>query len=366
MIESTFSYDSVEMSPDGREVIILDQSLLPAQEKFLHMTTSEQVFFAITLQKVRGPIAVGLAAAFGLAVSLNRFKANNLKQLETEFIRIKRSLYINRPNTATLLCLMDRMEACFFETKSKIEPKEKKSIEVIKNALLAEARSIKLEDVKKCQSISESGAELINRGDTILTFGNAGHLATARYGTALGPIYVAQQKGFAPKVYTCETRPMLYGSRLMAYELNQAGIDVTLICDDMAAVVLSQKKIDKIFVGADRVAANGDVVSVPGTNGLAIIAKHYNIPFYVLVTSDTLSSDAVTGDDFQIDESPAYEITEMYFSKPVAPKGIKVYNPSYDITDSSLVKAYITDKGVFKKPEQLKNIISDDTISQSV
>lgn len=351
MIESAFAYDSVEMSPDGREVIILDQSLLPAQEKFLHITTSEQVFFAITLQKVRGPIAVGLAAVFGLAVSLNRFKAYNLKQLETEFIRIKRSLYINRPNTATLLSLLDRMEACFFETKSKIEPKEKKSIEVIKNALIAEARSIKMEDVRKCQSISEKGAELIKRGDTILTFGNAGHLATARYGTSLGPIYVAQQKGFSPKVYTCETRPMLYGSRLMAYELNQSGIDVTLICDDMAALVLSQKKIDMVFVGADRIARNGDVLNVPGTSALAIIAKHYNVPFYVLATSDTLSEDAATGDDFQIDESPAYEMTEMYFNKPVGPKGIKVYNPSYDITDSSLVTAYITDKGIIKSED---------------
>ncbi|MDD2595479.1 MAG: S-methyl-5-thioribose-1-phosphate isomerase [Bacteroidales bacterium] len=354
MLASVFSYDSVELSANGREVIILDQTLLPNQEKFLHLTTAEQVFFAITLLKVRGAPAIGIAAAFGLAMSINRFKAKNVEALEKEFLRVKRYLYISRPTAVNLMWALDKMERCFYVTKSKLDDKDKKPIEVIKNALIAEARSIKLEDTRMCLSISENGCNLLKPGVGILTHCNAGHLAVSRYGTALGPIYLAQQQGYAPRVYVDETRPLLQGARLTAYELMNAGIDTTLICDDMASIVMSQGKIDIVLVGCDRVAANGDVANKIGTSGVAILAKHYGIPFYSLGPTSTIDFNCPSGDNIVIEERASYEVTDMYFSKPSAPEGVKVYNPSFDITPAELITGIVTERGIYKPNELTK------------
>ncbi len=355
-VKSVFPYDSVELSPNGREVIILDQSQLPNQERFLHLTTAEQIFYAITRLKVRGAPAIGIAAAFGLAMCVNRFRTRSLQALEKEFLRVKHYLYISRPTAVNLMWALDRMERCFYTAKQSLDDAEEKhAIEVVRNALTAEARSIKEEDVAMCEAISELGFSLLRPGCGILTHCNAGHLAVSRFGTALGPIYLAQQQGYSPRVYCDETRPLLQGARLTAYELTKAGIDTTLICDNMAATLMSQGKIDLVFVGCDRVAANGDVANKIGTSSVAIVAKYYKVPIYVFAPTSTIDLDCRSGAEIIIEERPAFEVTDMYYSKRMAPKDVRVYNPAFDVTPASLIAGIVTEKGILK-PRDIKNL----------
>lgn len=355
MNRSVFPYDSVDLSPDGREVIVLDQTLLPNQEKFLHLTTPEQIFFAITLLKVQGAPAIGITGALGLAMCLNRFKARNIDAFEREFLRVKRYLYISRPAAANLMWALDRMERCFYTTLSKIETDNSHAVSVVKNALVAEARSIKLEDTKMCQAISENGLKLLKPGCGIITHGNAGHLSVSRFGTALGPIYFAQQMGYSPRVFVDETRPQLQGARLAAYELMREGVDTTLICDNMAAHLMSLGKIDFVFVGCVRIAENGDVANVIGTSQLAAAAKYYKVPFYVLAPTNTIDFTCKSGQSMVVEERPSYEVTDTYYNKTCSPKGIMVFNPAIDVTPAELIKGIVTEQGIFK-PEELKNL----------
>ncbi|MBR3030836.1 MAG: S-methyl-5-thioribose-1-phosphate isomerase [Bacteroidales bacterium] len=346
-MKSFFENDAVELTQDGKELIILDQTLLPNQEKYIHITTAEQLFYAITLLKVRGSHAIGISAALGLAMCMNRFETNDLRVLEKEFLRVKKYLVISRPSAVDLFTDLNRMESCFYEQMSAAE-ESGEAIGRIKERLTAEARNIKLEKIRTCLAIAEYGFGLMKPGACIMTYCNAGHLAVSRYGTALGPIFLAQENGYMPKVFVCETRPLLQGARLTAYELGKAGVDATLICDNMASIVMSRKKVDMIFVGADTVAANGDVVNKVGTSGLAILAQHYGVPFYVLCPSQTIDSNRPTGFDVKIEERPGYEVTEMYFEKPSAPIGTKVYNPAFDVTPASMITGIITENGIYK------------------
>ena len=355
-MKSVFPYDSVELSPNGREVIILDQTQLPVQERFIHLTTAEQIFYAITRLKVRGAPAIGIAAAFGLAMCVNRYRTKSLSALEKEFLRVKRYLYISRPTAVNLMWALDRMERCFYACKQSLGTvDDRHAIEVVRRVLTDEARAIKDEDIRMCERICENGFTLMRPGCGILTHCNAGHLAVSRYGTALGPIYLAQQQGYSPKVYCDETRPLLQGARLTAYELTKAGIDVKLVCDNMAATLMSQGKIDLVFVGCDRVALNGDVANKIGTCGLAVIAKYYKVPLYVFAPTSTIDLDCAGGSDIVIEERPAFEVTDMYFSKPMAPKGIPVYNPAFDVTPAALVTGIVTENGILR-PKDVRNL----------
>ena len=355
-MKSVFPYDSVELSPNGREVVILDQTQLPNQERFLHLTSAEQIFYAITRLKVRGAPAIGIAAAFGLAMCVNRYRTRTVQALENEFLRVKHYLYISRPTAVNLMWALDRMERCFYAAKQNLEnADEKHAIVALRKALTAEARAIKADDVRMCETISKFGFSLLHPGCGILTHCNAGHLAVSKFGTALGPIYLAQQKGYLPRVYCDETRPLLQGARLTAYELSKAGIDVTLICDNMAATLMAQKKIDFVFVGCDRVAANGDVANKIGTHGVAIVAKYFKVPLYVFAPTSTIDLDCVSGSEIIIEERPAFEVTDMYYSKPMAPKGVRVYNPAFDVTPASLISGIVTEKGILK-PREIRNI----------
>ena len=355
-MKSIFPFDSVELSANGREVIILDQTQLPTQEKFLHLTTAEEIFYAITRLKVRGAPAIGIAAAFGLAMCVNRFKTRSFAALEKEFLRVKHYLYISRPTAVNLMWALDRMERCFYSTKQGLDTAEEKhAIEVMRTALTAEARTIKADDVQMCEAISEQGVSLLRPGCGILTHCNAGHLAVSRFGTALGPIYLAQQQGFSPRVYCDETRPLLQGARLTAYELTKAGIDVTLVCDNMAATLMAQKKIDFVFVGCDRVAANGDVANKIGTSGVAIIAKYYKVPLYVFAPTSTIDLECRSGAEIIIEERPAFEVTDMYYSKRMAPKDVRVYNPAFDVTPAALIAGIVTENGIIR-PRDIKNL----------
>jgi len=225
-----------------------------------------------------------------------------------------------------------------------------RSIKEIKELLYKESIEIRNEDIRMCKAISEYGLTLIKSGDTILTHCNAGPLATSKYGTALGPILLGAERGIKLSVFASETRPLLQGARLTSYELYKAGVDVTLICDNMAATLMKNGWIQACFVGCDRIAANGDTANKIGTSGMAIIAKYYGVPFYVLGPTSTIDLDCKTGSDIKIELRDPDEIKKKFYEKPMAPDKVKCYNPAFDITDNSLITAIITQKGICLPP----------------
>lgn len=341
---------NVKLENDGKSVTILDQTRLPNEILYEKITTAEQTFDAIKKLKVRGAPAIGIFAAMGLAVC-----ANGIYEDGEEFVEsIERTAeYINcaRPTAVNLSWALKRMVGAAKENcgKSRAE-----MLEILKN----EALKIQNEDIKTCKKISQYGLQLVKSGDGILTHCNAGPLATSKYGTGLGPIILGLEQGMSFSCYVDETRPLLQGARITALELKNAGADVTLICDNMAAAVMKQGKINAVFVGCDRVASNGDTANKIGTSAAAIIAKHYNVPFYVFCPSSTVDFNCETGDDIRIELRNGDEIREMYFKEPAAPE-VECYNPSFDVTDSSLITAIVTEKGVCYPPfkESLKQTL---------
>ena len=225
-----------------------------------------------------------------------------------------------------------------------------KSVAQIKEMLHAECEAIKDEDVAMCRAIGEYALSLIKDGDGILTHCNAGQLATSKYGTALSPIHLGREKGMNFRVYTDETRPLLQGARLSAFEMVADGVDTTVICDNMASQVMKNGWVNAVFVGCDRVAANGDACNKIGTSGVAILAKHYGIPFYVLGPTSTIDMSIASGDDIVIEQRPAHEVTEMWYKQRMAPEGVKVYNPAFDVTEAELITAFITERGILRPP----------------
>lgn len=332
-MDKFFEYDAVEWNAERTGVRIIDQTRLPHEEVFLTLTTPEEIYQAIYLLKVRGAPAIGVAAAFGMYVSVLPIDGP-MEHFVAEFRRIKQYLQSSRPTAVNLSYALERMESC-------LERNIALGLEGVKKALLAEAEAIKEEDVQMCRAIAENGLTLMKPGVRILTHCNAGHLAVSRYGTALGPIHLAQQRGLNPKVWVDETRPLLQGARLTAYEMVKNGVDATLICDNMAASVMAKGEVDMIFVGCDRVAANGDAANKIGTMSLAVLAKHFGVPFYVLGPSSTIDMNCATGRDIVIEERPASEVTDF---------NIKVYNPAFDVTPAELISGIITEKGIFRAP----------------
>ena len=235
----------------------------------------------------------------------------------------------------------------------------------IKAALKEEALAIHREDIAQNKAISEYGLSLLKPGDGLLTHCNAGPIATSEYGTALGPILLGQEKGYGFKVFADETRPLLQGARLTAFELHRAGVDVTLICDNMASMVMKNGWVQACLVGCDRVAANGDAANKIGTSGVAILANHYGIPFYVCAPMSTIDMNCPTGNDIEIELRPNHEITEMWYEKRMAPEGVKVYNPAFDVTDHELITGIITEHGIARPPytESLKQLFTEGSIS---
>ncbi len=353
-MEPVLPFETVELSSSGREVIIMDQTLLPHQEKYLHLTTAEQVFYAITLLKVRGGSAIGTLAAMGLAVCINRFRTKSVADLEKEFFRVKKYLYISRPSATGLMWSLDRMENRFQTALSESGDGTPDAVKTIKRALLDEAESIKKDDIEIWASLSEYGFPLLFPGVSVLTQGGTGNLSVSRYGSLFRPLYLALQKGYAPKVYVNETRPLLGGARYEAYELMKSGVDTTLLCDNAVLSLMQQRKIDFVFTGAERIAANGDCKNSVGTATLAVLAYHCRIPFYVLAPYSTIDFNCNDGNEMELEMRPSYEVTDMYYGKPMAPKGIEVYNPAFDITPAGLITGIITEKGILR-PEELKN-----------
>ncbi|MCQ6558599.1 S-methyl-5-thioribose-1-phosphate isomerase [Paenibacillus mendelii] len=322
---------------------LLDQRLLPEETVYLPLTGVEEVWEAIRHLKVRGAPAIGIAAAYGVIFgsrSVDAGKSEWLAAVNESAARLATS----RPTAVNLFWALDRMKARAAELAgSSLE------LEACKDALLIEAIAIQSEDEETNRLIGEHALTLFEDGMGVLTHCNAGGLATAKYGTALAPFYLAQEKGISLKVFADETRPVLQGARLTAFELHQAGVDVTLICDNMAGMVMSKGWINAVIVGTDRVAANGDVANKIGTYSVAVLAKAHGIPFYVACPLSTIDLNTPSGDQIPIEERDAEEVTEG-FGKRTAPRGVKVFNPAFDVTPHEYVTAIITEKGVVRAP----------------
>ena len=343
---------TVRLSQDGSAVIILDQTCLPGSEVYVSLSSAEEIWEAIYRLKVRGAPAIGIAAAYGIYVCSRQIAANTYGGFCSEFLRIKDYLASSRPTAVNLVAALDRMEKVVVAHSVNPVPE-------IVELLRVEAEAIRAEDAAACRKIGENCLSLLRPGMGILTHCNAGHLAVSEYGTALAPVYLGEERGYGFKVFADETRPLLQGARLTAYELQKVGVDVTLICDNMASTVMRKGWVQAVVVGCDRVAANGDVANKIGTSGVAILARHYKIPFYVLGPTSTIDSSCPDGDSIVIEERNPDEVTEMWYKERMAPEGVKVYNPAFDVTDHELIAGIVTEYGVARAPytESLKEIM---------
>lgn len=332
---------------DGR-IKIIDQTRLPGEFKYIYIDNTEELWKAIKVLMVRGAPALGAAAGLGVYLGIKDLKSRDFVSFYRALNKVIDYLGSSRPTARNLFWGLERMRRAAL--KNKLKP-----IAVIKKELLKEALAIIEEDRVACRKIGYFGAKLIRKNDTILTVCNAGILATIDYGTALGVIYRASQEGKKIKVFACETRPLLQGARLTTWELSKKGIDVTLNCDNMAATLMAQGKIDRVIAGADRIAANGDSANKIGTYSLAVLSRYHKIPFYIAAPSSTFDLTLKSGADIPIEQRSSNEVTDLFFKKPVAPKGLKVYNPAFDVTPAELISAIITEKGIIKPP-YIKNI----------
>ncbi len=327
---------------DGR-MIILDQTRLPKEEIYEEMQTREDVWDAIYKLKVRGAPAIGVAAAYGLCLAVRDCPEEDMECFEMRLKEDAEYLATARPTAVNLSWALKRLVRHFEELRPK-------TVQQAKKELLLEARRIQEEDESACLAMGQYGLSLLRPGMGILTHCNAGALATSRYGTCLAPIYLGQEQGYDFRVFADETRPLLQGARLTAWELQKSGVDVTLICDNMAASVMAKGWIDAVVVGCDRMAANGDGANKIGTFGAAVLAKEHGIPFYMYVPTSTIDLNTPTGSNIQIELRSGEEISRMWYREPMAPKGIKTYNPAFDVTPARYITAVITEKGIVKPP----------------
>ncbi len=349
--KNIMSYETVALDDANSALVILNQTKLPYEVEELHLTEQKDIWNAIYLLQVRGAPAIGVAAGFGVYLAAKAIKADTYEGFATQFKAAKEYLDSARPTAVNLSWALNRMEQVVLGNADR-------SVAELKQLLHKECVAIKDEDVWMCRMIGEYGLSLIKDGDGILTHCNAGQLATSKYGTALAPIHLGRERGMNFKVFTDETRPLLQGARLSAFELHADGVDTTVICDNMASQVMKNGWVQAVFVGCDRVAANGDACNKIGTSGVAILAKYYGIPFYVCGPTSTIDMSIARGEDITIEQRPAEEVTEMWYKKRMAPVGVKVYNPAFDFADNELIAGIITEYGIARPPysESLKEI----------
>jgi methylthioribose-1-phosphate isomerase len=336
-------YETVALDEERQALIILDQTCLPGEIKMLALTDLESIWQAIRQLKVRGAPAIGVAAAIGLYLAARQIRADHYAHFLVAFTAAKAYLATARPTAVNLFWALDRMAGVVADHKDA-------DVKTIVQYLHDEAVAIRTQDIAVCRSIGSHGLKLINDGDGILTHCNAGRLAAVRYGTALAPVYLAHEQGYRLKVYADETRPLLQGARLTSWELTAAGIDTTVICDNMASQVMKNGWVQAIFVGCDRMAANGDACNKIGTAGLAILARYYKVPFYVCLPTSTIDVRTATGKDIPIEQRDAAEITGMWYQKPMVAAQAKVYNPAFDVVAHDLISAIITEHGILYPP----------------
>ena len=331
---------NIALSEDGSAVRIIDQTRLPGELVYIDLRGREELYEAICMLRVRGAPAIGIFAAYAVYILSRSYGQDDF------FARLDEDcdyLISSRPTAVNLACQANRMRG--FARSMEGCPAED-----IVSALRAEAIAIHEEDAAMCRAIAEAGLSLLHEGDTVLTHCNAGPLATSEYGTGLGPLMLAAELGMDIRAFVDETRPLLQGARLTAWELKNAGIDCTLICDNMAALAMRQGRVQAVLAGCDRMAANGDAANKIGTSGAAIIAKHYGVPVYILLPSSTIDMSCPTGADIPIELRGGDELRTMWYEKPMAPEGIKCWNPAFDVTDHTLITAIVTEKGVLYPP----------------
>ena len=335
---------TVRLSDDERAVVILDQTKLPGIIEYITLDTPALVFEAIKSLRVRGAPAIGVTAALAMYALAHKIPNENFI---TEFECLGDYLISSRPTAVNLPHAVERMRKRAYNNAGRAD---------ILQSLREEALAIRDEDIAMCRAISEYGLSLVKSGDGILTHCNAGALAAVEYGTGLGALLLGAERGMNFKCYVDETRPLMQGARLTSLELSRAGLDVTLICDSAASLLMKQGKISACFVGCDRVAANGDTANKIGTRSVAVNAHYHNIPLYVFCPSSTVDFSCKSGADIVIEERSGDEIAEGYFNGRIAPNDVKCYNPAFDVTESELISAIITEKGICRYPytESLK------------
>lgn len=344
------NYEPVRL--EDNRLFLLDQRKLPNHMEYLEAATVKDVYDAIKELAVRGAPAIGVAAGYGMVIAAknNLNQSGHIGHLEQDGEFLMQS----RP-TAVNLAYAVKRQLKLYETLRDAGASEADILQ----KLLEEAIAIHNKELESCRQIAEYGLSLLKPEMGILTHCNAGGLATTGYGTALGPIHLGQERGYDFHVYADETRPLLQGARLTAWELHQSGVDITVICDNMASLVMKEGRIDAIVTGCDRMAANGDGANKIGTSGLAILAKEYGIPFYMFVPTSTIDMDARTGEDIPIECRNGEEIRTMWYREPMAPAGVSFYNPAFDVTDHKYITAVVTEKGIARPPysESLRKIM---------
>jgi methylthioribose-1-phosphate isomerase len=332
------------LSWTGEGVRFLDQTRLPLEETYVLATTYEQVADVIVTMVVRGAPAIGVSAAYGVALGARRSAAPTAGAFAPEFDSICARLASTRPTAVNLFWAIDRMKRLFADLR-----RSNTTMDDVKQSLLAEAHAMYSEDIAACKAMGAFGGELLPGEGGVLTHCNAGALATCGYGTALGVIRSAVEKGKSIHVYADETRPFLQGARLTAWELMADGIPTTVICDNMAASLMRAGRIKAVVVGADRIAANGDTANKIGTYNVAILAKEHGLPFYVAAPWSTIDLATPTGDSIPIEERPAIEVTH-HGGKQLTPNGVDICNPAFDVTPARLITAIVTERGVLRPP----------------
>jgi len=361
MSQSILDFDTVALDYTTEEATgkkkpvlkIIDQTKLPGKVEFLSLIDLEEIREAIYLLKVRGAPAIGVAAAIGIYVVANGIETDSVDDFAGSFEDARAKLASTRPTAVNLTWALTRMAEV-------IKNKHGKTVQELKTLLQNEAVKIRDEDVESCRNIGEYGLSLIKNGDGILTHCNAGQLAAVKYGTALAPLHLGIERGYSFKVFVDETRPLLQGMRLTAFELSMRGIDATVICDNMASQVMKNGWVQSVITGCDRMAANGDACNKIGTSALAILAKYYGIPFYICLPFSSVDMSMKNGASIVIEERDPKEITGMWFKESLAPTGVKVFNPAFDVTDHELITAIVTDRGIAYPPfkESLQRIFN--------
>lgn len=346
-------YKAIEWVGDTSGFLrLLDQTLLPTEQVYLDCRQVEQVWEAIKMLRVRGAPAIGIAAAYGMVLGLQTIEEPDSGSFSERLNQLHQYLSDSRPTAVNLFWALNRMRSTFEQSRDSLPESE------LRGRLLQEAHQILEEDRQMCRSIGLHGLPLLRGVQGVLTHCNTGGLATAEYGTALSLFFTAQDHGQSLQVYMGETRPLLQGARLTAWELMQRGIDATLICDSMAAQVMKEGKVQAVVTGADRIAANGDSANKIGTYSLAVLARAHQIPFYIAAPSSTFDLEIASGVEIPIELRDSREITHA-FGKQTAPSGVKVYNPAFDVTPAELISAIITEKGLIQP-------VNEDAVRQRI
>ena len=333
---------TIEWQDDA--VVMVDQRKLPSREVYVRCKTAREVARAIKTMVIRGAPAIGVAAAMGLALGVRRSKAKGSTQLAAEFYKLCELMEATRPTAVNLFWAIERMKTSFARAAL-----AEQSPEEIEASLVAEAKQIHDEDISSCRALGAHGAEVVPTNGRVLTHCNAGALATGGYGTALGVIRAAVENGKRVAVFADETRPFLQGARLTAWELLRDGIDTTVITDSMAGPLMRDGRIDVVVVGADRIAANGDVANKIGTYMVAVLANEHDVPFYVAAPVSTIDQSTPTGAQIPIEERSEREVTHVGSTR-LAPEGVGIWNPAFDVTPHRLIAGIITEHGICRTP----------------